>query len=344
MHCHGFAWANDPTDKSAVFKANNLFFVSLYDHLTQRGYVKNVPGAPMCGCIEKAPIVSRSDCTQIDGAVTAAFSYDGVTLSAEIETVDIEFNSCQGVDREGNEDNNDLESYYRQLVIDGKASQEELGELTTFLAGDSRNACPAAIASFVSEKYCPDHDPDTCGCKMVLQKDYRGTKSTTVSGRTCQRWDAQEPQSHSRTDANYPASGLDENYCRNPDGEPDGAWCYTTDPNKRWEYCGIPNCGHPAPPEAEESSPGVADLTTCGTQEALQADYIGTHALTVSNRVCQAWTSQTPHSHSRTPERFPDKNLEANYCRNPDGEPGGAWCYTTDPNKRWEYCGIPNCG
>lgn len=32
-----------------------------------------------------------------------------------------------------------------------------------------------------------------------------------------------------------------------------------------------------------------------------------------------------------------------NYCRNPDGEPGGPWCYTNDRNKRWEYCNIPSC-
>jgi hypothetical protein len=52
-HCHGFAWAEDPTDPSAKFKGNNLFYVSLYDHFTQRGYVQNVPGAPMCACVEQ---------------------------------------------------------------------------------------------------------------------------------------------------------------------------------------------------------------------------------------------------------------------------------------------------
>ena len=28
-----------------------------------------------------------------------------------------------------------------------------------------------------------------------------------------------------------------------------------------------------------------------------------------------------------------------NYCRNPDNS-SGLWCYTTDPRKRWEYCGV----
>lgn len=48
IHCHGFAWSNDANDGSARYKANNLFFVSMYDHMHNRGYVENVPGAPMC--------------------------------------------------------------------------------------------------------------------------------------------------------------------------------------------------------------------------------------------------------------------------------------------------------
>ncbi len=47
-HCHGLAWANDVDDASARYKGNNLFFVAMYDHMYQRGYVENVPGAPMC--------------------------------------------------------------------------------------------------------------------------------------------------------------------------------------------------------------------------------------------------------------------------------------------------------
>ena len=74
------------------------------------------------------------------------------------------------------------------------------------------------------------------------QSDYRGDINVTVDGYECQRWDSQSPHKHSRTVGNYPNSGLEENYCRNPDGEPRGAWCYTTDPSQRWQYCNVPRC------------------------------------------------------------------------------------------------------
>lgn len=85
------------------------------------------------------------------------------------------------------------------------------------------------------------------GCKNTkLGEDYEGSKSVSKSGKTCQRWDTQTPHSHTRNNVNdFPESQLEDaaNYCRNPDNEPDGPWCYTTDPNKRWEYCDVPLCG-----------------------------------------------------------------------------------------------------
>ena len=34
------------------YRANNLFYVSMSDHLHDRGYVRSVQGSPMCGCVE----------------------------------------------------------------------------------------------------------------------------------------------------------------------------------------------------------------------------------------------------------------------------------------------------
>ena len=90
---------------------------------------------------------------------------------------------------------------------------------------------------------------------------------------------------------------------RNPDGE-DDAWCYTVDPNVRWESCGIPDC--------EEFTP---TNTNCGTASRLQADYRGTHNVTVSGLTCQRWDEQSPHEHTVTPVEVPSAGLEENYCR-----------------------------
>lgn len=83
-------------------------------------------------------------------------------------------------------------------------------------------------------------DPSNCSCEPS-EEDYRGAISTTVSGRTCQRWNSQVPHEHTNSAALNVGEGLVANFCRNPDGE-DGAWCYTMDEEVRWELCGIPTC------------------------------------------------------------------------------------------------------
>ncbi|KAH0622431.1 hypothetical protein JD844_024733 [Phrynosoma platyrhinos] len=174
-------------------------------------------------------------------------------------------------------------------------------------------------------------------------ENYRGKTSVTESGTTCQSWAAQAPHKHARTPENYPCKhgGLEENYCRNPDGET-MPWCYTTDSNKRWEYCDIPSCDGPAavtaaPPVIPPQAPSVEDCF-----EGTGTNYRGTMALTVSGKKCQAWSSMIPHRHTKTPAAFPDADLRRNYCRNPDGD-RAPWCYTTDPRTRWEFCNLQKC-
>uniref|UniRef100_A0A8C9RW30 Plasminogen n=1 Tax=Scleropages formosus TaxID=113540 RepID=A0A8C9RW30_SCLFO len=169
-------------------------------------------------------------------------------------------------------------------------------------------------------------------CMHCSGEDYRGKTSQTENGFTCQRWDSQKPHSHGYIPEVLPEKYLEENYCRNPDGEP-RPWCFTTNPSKRWDFCNIPRCTS-APPPAEEE-------LTCATGEG--GAYRGIVAVTESGKACQMWSSQTPHKHSRTPENYPCKGLTLNYCRNPDNE-RMPWCYTTDPDTRWEYCKVPSCG
>merc|ERR1719244_408100 len=61
--------------------------------------------------------------------------------------------------------------------------------------------------------------------------EYRGTKSTTESGKECKNWEG-----------NDPGKGLAENhnYCRNPLGF-EKPFCFIG--SKKFEFCEIPKCG-----------------------------------------------------------------------------------------------------
>ena len=74
------------------------------------------------------------------------------------------------------------------------------------------------------------------------------------------------------------------------------------------------------------------------------ADYRGTVSHTRSGQVCQRWSDQSPHAHTRTHAKFPYAGLGGhNYCRNPDGEVS-PWCYTTSEERdglpRFELCDV----
>ena len=77
------------------------------------------------------------------------------------------------------------------------------------------------------------------------------------------------------------------------------------------------------------------------TEECLRhpggENYTGHMNVTFFGKTCQLWSSQIPHGHA-----FGRLENESNFCRNPDGE-SKPWCYTTDPDKRYEFCDIPLC-
>nr|1JFN_A Chain A, APOLIPOPROTEIN A, KIV-T6 [Homo sapiens] len=86
-----------------------------------------------------------------------------------------------------------------------------------------------------------EQSPGVQDCYHGDGQSYRGSFSTTVTGRTCQSWSSMTPHWHQRTTEYYPNGGLTRNYCRNPDAEI-SPWCYTMDPNVRWEYCNLTQC------------------------------------------------------------------------------------------------------
>ena len=36
-------------------------------------------------------------------------------------------------------------------------------------------------------------------------------------------------------------------------------------------------------------------------------------------------------------------SLEGNYCRNPDKDKHGPWCFTNNSAIRWDYCNVSPC-
>lgn len=95
-YCTGFAYEKDSVADSV--KYNTLFHVAMETNLLQKGYVKNIPGAPMCGCLEQMPIIDNAACTKVnegytihnDGTVTLNLSWAdcGETLADHYATID----------------------------------------------------------------------------------------------------------------------------------------------------------------------------------------------------------------------------------------------------------------
>ena len=79
-------------------------------------------------------------------------------------------------------------------------------------------------------------------CYTLNGETYRGHRRTTKSGLRCQQWAQQTPNKHVFDPARYRDAGLEDNFCRNPDGDI-APWCYNgegTEP--RFETCAIPVC------------------------------------------------------------------------------------------------------
>uniref|UniRef100_A0A8B9IRQ4 Plasminogen n=1 Tax=Amazona collaria TaxID=241587 RepID=A0A8B9IRQ4_9PSIT len=187
-------------------------------------------------------------------------------------------------------------------------------------------------------------------CYRGKGQSYRGTTSITASGKKCQAWNSMFPHKHEKTPDRFPNADLRDNYCRNPDGD-SSPWCFTTDPSVTWEYCSLKRCDDHTQEHISNDSPATmarnVGLTTPNIPDCINGngkDYRGTVAKTARGRTCQEWSSQKPHSHKHfTPMTHPRAGLDKNYCRNPDGDVNGVWCFTTDPEKKWEYCEIPRC-
>ena len=66
----------------------------------------------------------------------------------------------------------------------------------------------------------------------------------TRDGLECRRWDDESdlPGTGRRQQWGSELGSEAENYCRNPDEDSGGVWCYTNDPDDYWGYCDVPEC------------------------------------------------------------------------------------------------------
>ena len=119
-----------------------------------------------------------------------------------------------------------------------------------------------------------------CQQKTNSGTSYMGESNTTVEGIPCQRWSDTQPHNHSFTDVG------DHNFCRNPTGD-SKVWCYTMNPEVRWQECSIPFC--PMPKHF-----GCQQKSTSGR------DYVGEANTTFDGIPCQRRSDKQLHDHEFT--------------------------------------------
>ncbi|XP_044126770.1 prothrombin-like [Bufo gargarizans] len=197
------------------------------------------------------------------------------------------------------------------------------------------------------EKKPPRESLDRCmsgTCAEGIGQNYFGTISVTRSGRDCQYWESNFPHKTKINPTTHPGRNLTENYCRNPDDNPLGPWCYTKDAGKAREECSVPLCSNNGftiePIVQEVQKTQKKEETPCVPNHGL--DYDGTLAVTVSGLPCLPWNSPLVKEHNHKDFRK-DLVLKENYCRNPDNDDEGVWCYVSHNNTTFDYCKLNYC-
>ena len=187
--------------------------------------------------------------------------------------------------------------------------------------------------------YCGNVNLNTSECISTHPGfNYAGTISITTHGYVCQSWIYQKILRNTIgiQDYKFPENNvtLAKNYCRNPDSDTRGTWCYTRNTTKGFDYCLIPMCSEPAAgtyPECRN--------TVLGTE------YRGKMNHAWNGKKCYPWAFMDINVIKKL--KFPDATIyeSLNYCRNPDNSTRGPWCLYLNDKSQIEkmYCVIPMC-
>uniref|UniRef100_F6W5T9 Prothrombin n=1 Tax=Monodelphis domestica TaxID=13616 RepID=F6W5T9_MONDO len=236
----------------------------------------------------------------------------------------------------------------------GNLERECLEEVCSYEeAFEALESAPVTDAFWTKYQICgslrPSRDTfDACLqgiCAEGNGMNYRGNISVTKSGIECQLWRSRYPHKPELNSSTHPTADLRENFCRNPDGSSTGPWCYTSTPSVRREECSIPVCGgdgftapvtteSPSRLDPRNSQPCVPDKGR---------KYQGSLAATLSGSPCLPWASELLKPLLKEQNFDPSVSLAENYCRNPDGDEEGLWCYVAGNPIRMEYCQVNYC-
>ena len=167
LHCHGISWGTDTSgrDINTLGKWNNLFYVSMYDHMYERGYVESITNdasivgdVPMCGCIEDMAPVARADCQEVVGTSNYTVTVgddDLFDVQPVAGTFQLDFESCEGYKfdedlepddyevelnlGELKESNNDLAGFVFKQWLERKLTDEQVAKVEKTLIGYRRS-------------------------------------------------------------------------------------------------------------------------------------------------------------------------------------------------------------
>ncbi|KAL1488031.1 hypothetical protein ABEB36_015404 [Hypothenemus hampei] len=200
------------------------------------------------------------------------------------------------------------------------------------------------LIKWIQNEAPPGNLTDLDQCKLShLGVEYTGSIGKTESNVRCQSWISNSPHkvNDSLVDDQFPyhSKKKSKNYCRNPDRKSSGPWCYTMNSDLIDETCTVPLCSYS---ECKLTGPGM--------------EFGGFHNKGYSDRKCLKWDKNRKkvleNGTYKKYDKFPDNKFSdgtaakaKNFCRNPDGDPGGPWCFVENELGyiEREYCDIEFC-
>ena len=133
-HCVGFTWEDGTVEDT--YKGNALFYSSLYQTAT-KGYTSNVPGAPMCACVEQMPVVTKASCVTATGSgLTYKIELDSHGVVSATSSATVTYGEC----------GTDLNSHVKTV----HAGTAIATDIDAYLVGE--NNCDVTNADYLNEE------------------------------------------------------------------------------------------------------------------------------------------------------------------------------------------------